>query len=114
MIYNKGSVARARFAASRSRRRFTLNEKVNFLTAIDEMVATGKSQNKAATILQVDPTCISRWRAQAKSLGQSATCYGDNVCAPLAVNGRISFLNEIVVEFLGFIGSWRDRGLPVS
>jgi hypothetical protein len=112
MIYNKGGRHKARIAShSLTRKRYTVNEKVRFLTTVDTMMAAGMSQNQAASVIKIDPTCIGRWRGQ--SLAQLPASSGENVSLQRHPSTQ-GFLDDIEPDLLGFIEGWRQVGLPVS
>ena len=112
MIYIKGGLNKSRIAVCslNPRMRYTINEKVRFLGSVDTMVTAGVTQNHAASVVGVDPSCIVWWRGL--SLGLLAESSGEKLVVPQPVNAR--FIDDIEPDLLGFIGGWRDRGLPVS
>ena len=112
MIYNKGGRPKSRIAArSLTRKRYTINEKVKFLTTVDTMVAAGMTQNQAASIIKIDAACISRWRGL--SLAQLPPSSGENLSLQRHPSTQ-GFLDDIEPDLLGFVEGWRQVGLPVS
>ena len=74
-------------------------------------MAAGLSQNQAASVIKIDPTCIGRWRGQ--SLAQLPPSSGENVSLQRH-HSTGGYLDDIEPDLLGFIDGWRQVGLPVS
>ena len=101
MIYNKGGCPKSRIAArSLTRKRYTINEKVRFVTTVDTMVAAGMSQNQAASVIKIDAACVSRWRGL--SLDKLPASSGEELSVQrhVSTHGFLETLSQIYLALL--------------
>ena len=118
MIYNKGGKSHARnarrVALVAPRRRYSNREKALALCLVQEkMKDESISLARAACEINVPPSSIYRWRANA-NLPDLSTDSSDIAEKKQNHQGPEGFLDDIKDELISFITEWRDRGLPVS
>ncbi len=116
-LYNPGGTNCARLAERmdsvlQRRKVYPASEKLQILSSVDILMKSeNMNQGKAAVMLQVCSSQVSRWRARAADLAAAV----DSGRKSLQLHkGPMGLLDEVEEELFGFVDEWRSKGLPVS
>jgi hypothetical protein len=118
-VYNRGGLGHTRLQKRIEKRidegvprrvQYSAAEKVKILAAVDKMMVEERvHQSQAATLLQVSPSQITRWRAKSSSLQQAAR--PDSLQLHI---GPAAFLAEVNKQMVSYVSERRAKGMDVS
>ena len=117
VIYNPGGFASGRFAQRKEdgnlrRHRYTKLEKLRIIAVLEKLQADeGLNVVDAASVLQVDPACLSRWVKAKDDLQANPKTTGNKLSMH---EGPVGILKDIEMDLLNYIEEWRQKGFEVN